>query len=73
VVNIFSTASWLNLPLLPGCSVSKVGASSPTRGLRAHLANRGVRVREAFVPSQPWVMSVSTTPTTAANSNLRKM
>ena len=49
VLNILSTASWVNLPLLPGYSVSKAAAFSLTQGLRAHLAHRGVRVRAAMV------------------------
>lgn len=49
VLNILSTASWVNLPLLPGYSVSKAAAFSLTQGMRAHLANRGVRVRAAMV------------------------
>jgi NAD(P)-dependent dehydrogenase (short-subunit alcohol dehydrogenase family) len=49
VLNILSTASWVNLPLLPGYSVSKAAAFSLTQGLRAHLANRGVRVHAAMI------------------------
>ena len=49
VLNILSTASWVNLPLLPGYPVSKAAAFSLTQGLRAHLASRGVRVRAAMV------------------------
>ncbi|MFG1783835.1 SDR family NAD(P)-dependent oxidoreductase [Rhodococcus oryzae] len=49
VLNILSTASWVNLPQLPGYSVSKAAAFSLTQGLRAHLANRGVQVRAAMV------------------------
>lgn len=49
VLNILSTASWVNLPLLPGYSVSKAAAFSLTQGLRAHLAHRGVRVHAAMV------------------------
>ncbi len=49
VLNILSTASWVNLPLLPGYSVSKAAAFSLTQGLRAHLASRGVQVRAAMV------------------------
>jgi NAD(P)-dependent dehydrogenase (short-subunit alcohol dehydrogenase family) len=49
VLNVLSTASWVNLPLLPGYSVSKAAAFSLTQGLRAHLANRGVRIRAAMI------------------------
>ena len=47
VLNILSTAAWVNLPPLPGYSASKAAAFSLTQGLRARLANRGVRVRAA--------------------------
>jgi NAD(P)-dependent dehydrogenase (short-subunit alcohol dehydrogenase family) len=49
VLNILSTASWVNMPLLPGYSVSKAAAFSLTQGLRAHLAGTGVRIRAAMV------------------------
>jgi len=49
VVNILSMASWVNLPQLPGYSVSKAAAFSLTQGLRAHLANRGVRIHAAMI------------------------
>ena len=49
VLNILSTASWVNLPQLPGYSVAKAAAFSLTQGLRAHLAHRGVRMRAAMV------------------------
>lgn len=49
VLNILSTASWVNLPLLPGYSVSKAAAFSLTQGLRGQLAQTGVRVHAAIV------------------------
>ena len=49
VLNILSTASWVNLPPLPGYSVSKAAAFSLTQGLRTHLAHRGVRVHAAMI------------------------
>jgi short-subunit dehydrogenase len=49
VLNILSTAAWVNLPLLPGYSTSKAAAFSLTQGLRAQLANRGIQVRAAMV------------------------
>jgi NAD(P)-dependent dehydrogenase (short-subunit alcohol dehydrogenase family) len=39
----------VNLPMLPGYSVSKAAAFSLTQGMRAQLAQRGVRVRAAMV------------------------
>ena len=44
VLNILSTSSWANMPLLPSYSVSKAAAFSLTQSLRASLAERGVRV-----------------------------
>ena len=49
VLNILSTAAWVNLPPLPGYSASKAAAFSLTQGLRAQLANRGIPVRAAMV------------------------
>jgi short-subunit dehydrogenase len=49
VLNILSTASWVNLPLLPGYSVSKAAAFSLTQGLRGQLAQSGVGVHAAMV------------------------
>lgn len=49
VLNILSTAAWVNLPSLPGYSASKAAAFSLTQGLRVQLANRGVQVRAAMV------------------------
>ncbi|MEY9928069.1 NAD(P)-dependent dehydrogenase (short-subunit alcohol dehydrogenase family) [Catenulispora sp. GP43] len=49
VLNILSTSSWANMPLLPSYSVSKAAAFSLTQGLRAYLANRGVRVHAAMI------------------------
>jgi NAD(P)-dependent dehydrogenase (short-subunit alcohol dehydrogenase family) len=49
VLNMLSTSSWANMPLLPGYSVSKAAAFSLTQGLRAYLAGRGVRVHAAII------------------------
>lgn len=49
VLNILSTSSFANMPLMPGYSVSKAAAFSLTQGLRAHLANQGVRVQAAII------------------------
>ena len=49
VVNILSTSSWANMPLLPSYSVSKAAAFSLTQGLRAYLAGQGVRVHAAMI------------------------
>ncbi|NUR31781.1 MAG: SDR family NAD(P)-dependent oxidoreductase [Catenulispora sp.] len=49
ILNMLSTSSWANMPLLPGYSVSKAAAFSLTQGLRAHLAHRGVRVHAAII------------------------
>ena len=49
VLNILSTASWVNLPLLPGYSASKAAAFSLTQGLRGRLAASGVGVHAAMV------------------------
>jgi NAD(P)-dependent dehydrogenase (short-subunit alcohol dehydrogenase family) len=49
VLNMLSTSSLANMPLAPGYSVSKAAAFSLTQGLRAHLANRGVRVHAAVI------------------------
>ena len=49
VLTMLSTSSLANMPLAPGYSVSKAAAFSLTQGLRAHLANRGVRVHAAVI------------------------
>lgn len=49
VLNILSTSSWANMPLLPSYSVSKAAAFSLTQGLRAYLAGQGVRVHAAII------------------------
>jgi NAD(P)-dependent dehydrogenase (short-subunit alcohol dehydrogenase family) len=49
VLNILSTSSWANMPLLPSYSVSKAAAFSLTQGLRAYLASQGVRVHAAII------------------------
>lgn len=49
IVNILSTSSFANMPLMPTYSISKAALLSLTQGLRAWTAGRGVAVHAAFL------------------------
>lgn len=48
IVNIMSTASFVAIPIVPACSISKAALFALTQSLRAQLAGKGVTVHGVF-------------------------